>query len=363
MSGSRAERLAANAKDVDVTVIMNGGEPFLDSAFWYITELSSGVFEGSMAFVSKDGSIDVVASILEEEAAKAGKGNVHIYRTRAEHDEIVKNLLKDCKKVGINAPSAIYSSVKYLEKMKEGIEFVNVSEAIESTVSVKDQKEIRAIEKACSISSTVANELPSMISEGASEKDVAAEMDIRMRRLGGTGNAFETIAAFGKYSAECHHKPCDYRLQKGDAALFDFGSKYDMYCSDLTRTIFLGEPPEILKRAYDVVLRAQKAGIEKIRDGACANEPDLAARKIIDETEFKGLFIHSFGHGIGMDVHQGIYVAPKSEQILKDGNIISAEPGIYIPGVGGIRIEDTVLVTKDGCRVLTDYDHSFTVVQ
>ena len=108
--------------------------------------------------------------------------------------------------------------------------------------------------------------------------------------------------------------------------------------------------------------KAQLAGIEKIRAGAKACEPDLAARKIIDDSEFKGTFIHSFGHGIGMDVHQAIGVHPKSEQILKAGNIISAEPGIYISGVGGIRIEDTVLVTEDGCRILTDYDHDLTIV-
>ncbi len=362
MSKSRAERLMENAGDIDKIAIVNGGEPFLDSTFWYITEQSTGVFEGSMAFVSRDGTVDIVVGQLEEEAAKAAKGNVHVFRTREECASIVKELLKDSRKIGMNTPSAVYSSVMYLKKMKDDIEIVNVSEAIGETVSIKDANEIKATEKACEITSTVAKELPTMISEGVSEKEVAAEMDIRMRRLGGTGNAFETIAAFGKYSAECHHKPCDYKLKKGDTALFDFGSKYDMYCSDLTRTIFLGEPSDILKRAYEVVRKAQLAGIEKIRAGAKACEPDLAARKIIDESEFKGTFIHSFGHGIGMDVHQAIGLYPKSEQILKAGNIISAEPGIYISGVGGIRIEDTVLVTEDGCRILTDYDHELTIV-
>ena len=351
-----------NAADVDKVAIINGGEPFLDSTFWYITEQSTGVFEGSMAFVSRDGTVDIMIGELEEEAAKSSKGNVHVYRTRQERDSIVKEILGDAKKVGINAQSAVYSAVTFLKKMKEDIEIVDVSKAIDDTVSIKDENEIKATKKACEITSKVAQELPSMISEGISEKEVASEMDIRMRRLGGSGNAFDTIAAFGSYSAECHHKPGDYMLKKGDTALFDFGAKYDMYCADLTRTIFLGEPQDILKRAYEVVRKAQIAGIEKIRDGASASEPDLAARKIIDDSEFKGRFIHSFGHGIGMDVHQAIGVYPKSEQVLKAGNIISAEPGIYIPGIGGIRIEDTVLVTEDGCRILTEYDHEFTVV-
>ena len=362
MTGSRAVRLMENTTDVDKVVIMNGGEPFLDSTFWYITGARTGVFEGSMAFVSADGSVDVLVSTLEEEAAKSSKAKVHVYGTRAEHDSLMKELLGDAKRIGINSSSAVYSMVSHMQKMKEDIEIVNVADAIGRTVSVKDADEIKATEKACRITSRVAQELPSMISEGVSEKEVAAEMDTRMRRLGGTGNAFETIAAFGPNSADCHHVPCEYELRRGDTALFDFGSKYDMYCSDLTRTIFLGEPPDILKRAYEVVRKAQIAGIEKIRAGASASEPDLAARKIIDDSEFKGKFIHSFGHGIGMDVHQAIGVHPKSEQILEAGNIISAEPGIYIPGIGGIRIEDTVLVTDDGCRILTDYDHGFTVV-
>ena len=360
---SRAERLIANSDDdVDAIVIMNGGEPFLDSTFWYITEQGSGCFEGAMAFVSRDGTLDVVVSQLEAEIAKSGKGNVHVYTTADERNGYVKDILKDCKKVGINSDAALYSMVKYFKKMKEDIDIVDALPAINATVNVKEGSEIEAITKACDISSKVASKLPEMISEGVSEEEVASEMDIMMRRLGGTGNAFDTIAAFGPYSAEPHHTPCDYRLKKGDAALFDFGSKYDRYCSDLTRTIFLGEPVDKLKRAYDVVLKAQEAGIERIRPGAKASDVDLAARELIDSTEFKGSFIHSFGHGIGMDVHQNIHVSPKSEQILEEGNVISAEPGIYIPGVGGIRIEDTILVTKDGCRRLTSYDHSFTVV-
>ena len=358
----RAARLMENAEGVDKIVIMNGGEPFLDSTFWYITGARTGVFEGSMAFVSSDGTVDVIVSTLEEEAAKTTRANVHVYRSREEHDTLVKDLLGKAKRIGVNAPFATYSMVSYLKRMKRWMKIVNISEAIGNTVSIKDADEIRSIEEACRISSTVAKELPDMISEGVSEKEIAAEMDIMMRRLGGTGNAFDTIAAFGVNSADCHHVPCDYKLKNGDAALFDFGSKYDMYCSDLTRTIFLGEPCDQLKRAYEVVRKAQIAGIEKIKDGAKANEPDLAAREVIDNSEFKGLFIHSFGHGIGMDVHQAISVSPRSEQTLKAGNVISAEPGIYIPGIGGIRIEDTVLVTDDGCRILTDYDHEFTAV-
>ena len=360
---TRAERLIGNADGMDAIVIMNDGEPFLDSTFWYLCEQPGGVFESSFAVVRGDGTLDVIVSVLEEESAKEGVGNVCVFHNAKEREDFLKESLKGCKKVGFNTHSSTYAMVSYVKRVVEGIEPVDAGQAIDRTVSIKDDKEIEATKKACRISSTVAKELPDYLSEGVSEKEVAARMDNRMRELGGTGNAFDTIAAFGPYSAQPHHMPCDYRLKKGDTALFDFGTKFDRYCSDMTRTVFLGEPPAILRRAYEVVKEAQLAGIAEYHDGANAKDADLAARKIIDDSEFKGTFIHSFGHGIGMDVHQAISVSPKSEQILHAGNIVSAEPGIYIPGVGGIRIEDTVLITKNGCEILTDFDHSFTIVR
>lgn len=361
MKGTRAERLMENAEGMDAVVIANDGEPFLDSAFWYITNQASGTFEGSFAIAGPNG-LDVIVSILEEEGARQGDGNIHVYHDRKERDQFIKDALKGCKKVGFNVNNVSYAAADYVRRTAD-IEIVNASDAIGETVSVKDEKEIDATRKACAISSKVAGEIPDMLSEGATEKEVAARMDSRMRELGGTGNAFDTIAAFGPWSSQPHHMPCDYALKKGDTALFDFGTKYDRYCSDMTRTVFLGRPPDILERAYRVVLEAQRAGIAEYRAGAKASAADLAARKIIDGSEFKGRFIHSFGHGIGMDVHQHISVSPKSEHVLKAGNIVSAEPGIYIPGVGGIRIEDTVLITEDGCEILTSFDHELTVVR
>lgn len=362
MDGNRVERLFNNVKDVDCILIMNGSEPFLDSSFQYITGLTSGVFEDAIAFISPDGSVNVLVNQLEEKAIKSSCVNTHIYRNKSEYQSAIKELLRDTKRVGINAPSATYSHVENLKKIKD-IEILDVSNAISATMAVKDKKEIKAIKNACRITSNVAKKLPEMICDGISEKEVAAEIDIMMRKSGSTGNAFDTIVAFGPNSAECHHRPNSYKLKSGNVALFDFGSKYDMYCSDLTRTIFFKESNKKLKRAYEIVKKAQLAGIKGICDGVKANEVDLIARKIIDDSEFKGLFIHSFGHGIGMDVHQPIHVSPNSEQILRAGNVISAEPGVYIPGVGGIRIEDTVLVTENGCKVLTNYDHSYTLVR
>ncbi|MDR1954360.1 MAG: aminopeptidase P family protein [Candidatus Methanoplasma sp.] len=362
MERSRAERLISNAEGLDAIVILNDGVPFLDSTFWYLTELTGGSFEGSMAVIGKGGDLNVIVSVLEEETASSGRGNICVYHNREERDNFLKEALKGAGKVGFNTGSASYAMVEYVKKTVKGIKIADARSAISSTVSVKDRKEIESTRKACKISSQVAGEIPGMLSEGVTEKEIAFRIDMRMRELGGTGNAFDTISAFGANSSKPHHSPTDHKLGRGDTALFDFGTKYDRYCSDMTRTVFLSRPPEILERAYEIVLEAQAAGIEKYKDGAPAKDADLAAREIIDATEFKGKFIHSFGHGIGMEVHQDISVSPKSEQILKEGNIVSAEPGIYIPGVGGIRIEDTCLITNRGCERLTDFDRRITFV-
>jgi Xaa-Pro dipeptidase len=362
MEMSRAERLISNSEGIDAVVILNDGSPFVDSTFWYLTELNGGAFESSIAIVKKDGGLDVIVSVLEAEAAESGKGEVHVYHNRQERDDYVKEALKGAVKVGFNVHNASYSMVNYVKKTAKGIKVADASSAISSTTSVKDKREIELTRKACRISSQVAKEIPEMLSAGITEKEMAFRMDVRMRELGGTGNAFDTISAFGANSSKPHHSPTDYKLKKGDTALFDFGTKYDGYCSDMTRTVFLSKPPAILERAYEVVLEAQTAGVERYMDGAPAKDADLAAREIIDKSEFKGKFIHSFGHGIGMEVHQDISVSPRSDQILKVGNIVSAEPGVYIPGVGGIRIEDTCLITKKGCERLTDFDRKITLV-
>jgi len=362
MKRSRAERMISNAEGLDAIVILNDGDPFLDSTFWYLTELTGGSFESSAAVVGKDGKLDIIVSALEEETAASGKGDMHVFRSYDEWDGFMREALKGAVNVGFNIHNVSYSSVEHVRKAVRGIKVKDASQAVASTVSVKDEKEIELTRKACKISSRAAGEIPNMLSEGITEKEAAFRIDMRMRELGGAGNAFDTISAFGANSSKPHHSPTDHKLMKGDAALFDFGTKYDRYCSDMTRTVFLSRPPEILERAYEVVLEAQTAGIEKYIDGMPAKDADLAAREVIDRSEFKGKFIHSFGHGIGMDVHQAISVSPRSKHILKEGNVVSAEPGIYIPGVGGIRIEDTCLITKNGCERLTDFDRRITFV-
>ena len=286
---------------------------------------------------------------------------MHIYEKRDERNSLITEILKGCKRIGINGHSLNYNVSEYLKKITKA-KLIDVSANINSVIAVKDKKEISEIKKACSVSSETASAIPKMLFDGITEKEMARLIESSMRDNGGYGNAFETIAAFGPNSAEPHYRPGEAKLKKGDAALFDFGSKYGMYCSDLTRTVFFGKPKEILERAYDIVLKAKNTGMKKMYDGASAKDADTAARQVIDESEFKGKFIHSFGHGIGMNIHESPSVSHISDDILKEGMVVSAEPGIYIPGIGGIRIEDTVLITKNGCESLTKFDDAYTVI-
>lgn len=356
----RAERLTSNTADMDAVVIVNGQNRFLDTTYWYLTELFAGTFEGGIAVV-RDGELNTIVSPLEAEGAFSGKGTCHVYEDREHRNSILKELLHGCKNVGFNMNSATYAGVEHIRKTTNIIP-VDATKGIEETIAVKDEKEIELMRKACKITSIVAGEIPEILREGMTEREAAAEIDRRMRDYGGEGNAFETIAAFGPNSSMPHHSPTDRKLETGDTALFDFGSKYSMYCSDLTRTVFFGEPPEVLKRAYEVVKEAQEEGFLCYRDGAPAAEADIRAREIIDAGEFRGKMIHTFGHGLGMNIHEGISVYSKSGQILREGNVVSAEPGIYLPGIGGIRIEDTCLVKKGGAERLTSFDKSLVIL-
>lgn len=362
MSTSRSKLLMMRAEGVDCLAIMNAQQPFLDSTFHYLTENQSGSFENCLLLVFPDGRMDVIVSGMEEKSALKGKGNVHVYNTLKEREETIKELIQGVRRIGVNSGSVTMRTAESFQKLNSSIELVDVSEAISLTRSIKDSTEIESIRKACKITSAVAQEIPNLIREGLTEIEVRNIIDIKLREKGGHGNAFKTIVAFADNASEPHHEPQDRALRSGDIALFDFGCTYEGYCSDLTRTIFCGPPKQRLSHAYETVQMSKIAGMEIIKDGVKACEVDIAARKVIDSSEFQGLFIHSFGHEIGMSVHEGGSLSRKSNLILRKNMIVSAEPGIYIDGLGGIRIEDTVLVLEDGCEALTDFNQELTVI-
>ncbi len=338
---------------VDAVVLMNGTEPAIDQAFFYATGIVSGLFEGSLAILSPEGEVEVLCSKLEETTARHSQAKVSVYDKTAERDEMIREILNRAKRVGINGAGLTYRDATILRSLLPEAELVDVGGSVEAARLIKDESEVQNIREAAKIAAGVAEEIPRFLREGIEETEASAEIVFRMQKAGASSPAFDTIAAFGKNSAEPHYSPSNIRLREGEPALFDFGARYRMYCSDITRTFFLSRVPPKFKRIYELVLESQQAAMDIIRDGVLAKEVDAAARRVIDSSEFKGRLIHSVGHGVGLSVHDGGKLAPTSDLILKENMIMTVEPGIYLPGEGGVRIEDDVRITADGYELLT----------
>ena len=350
----------------DAIVLRNGTEPHIDLSFFYATGIPSGIFEGGMCVLHDDGSVDVISSVLEEESArKAGTGfRLHVPKKRGDEEKLLRKLLNGRAKrnIGINAPELTYRDYRTLHKYLPKAHFLDASRAILRARMIKDDDEIAAIREACRISSRTADELPSLLKEGVSEAEIAAEINYRGQKYGGQGPSFDTISAFGANAAEPHYTALGARLKRNKFALFDFGTRYKRYCSDITRTYFFGRPNQKDKRMYEVVARAQQAAFDVIRAGVKGKEPHLAAERIIDASEFKGTFIHGLGHGLGLAVHDGGGLSAQSELVLEPGMVMTVEPGVYLPGYGGVRIEDDIVITKTGFNFLTTAAREFQTV-
>ena len=194
-----------------------------------------------------------------------------------------------------------------------------------------------------------------MLGQGRTEDEVALALDTAMRRLGAEDRAFETIVASGPNAAKPHARPTERPSTSGDPVVVDFGATFEGYRSDMTRTFCVGgEPPE-LARVFDVVAEAQAAGVAAVGAGVAAGDMDKACRDVIADAGWGDAFEHGTGHGVGLDIHEAPAVGPGSTAILGAGVVVTVEPGIYLAGVGGVRVEDTVVVTADGCRTLTRF--------
>lgn len=358
MATKEKKIFSALKRELDAVVLMNGVEPNLDNSFYYATGITSGLFEGGMAIV-KPHAVEVLSSKLEELSARQAGVKPLVYSTQKQFTELASKRLAGMKRIGINSEGLTHSNYKLIKKCAKGAKLVDVSRAIEQARMMKDSEEISRISKACDIASKVADLIPDIVDAGDRETEAAAEVNYRMMKLGAEAPSFETNASWGPATAEPHYVPGSRRLKKGQLALFDFGASYRKYVSDITRTYVCGSPNPRQRRMYETVLAAQLAAIDAIHDGASGKVVDAAARNVIDKSEFKGKFIHSTGHGLGLSVHDPGGIGPSRKTILREGMVMTVEPGVYVQGFGGVRIEDDVLVTKGGCRILTKASKSF----
>ena len=225
-----------------------------------------------------------------------------------------------------------------------GAELVDVGEFIQKQMLVKTEDEIANIAKACAIAEKSFREAVAEIREDMTERELAAILEYRFRMNGASDKAFDTIVAFGENSAVPHHETGETKLKQNMPVLMDFGCLYNGYCSDMTRTFYFGVPPREFVRAYDAVLNAHISAYENIRAGMTGVKADGFARSVLQDAGLGEYFTHSLGHGIGVNIHESPTLSPKGKNILRDGMIFSIEPGVYINGKFGIRIEDTELM-------------------
>lgn len=243
--------------------------------------------------------------------------------------------------------------LKFKEALPLSVSLIPKSGLIESFSVIKDNSEIEKIRRAVKITDGVFEQILPLLKPGISELELAAEIDYRIRKSGGEKAAFDTIVASGERSSMPHATPTGRKLQSGELVLMDFGAVFEDYASDFTRTVVLGEATQEQKQRYDLVRQAQREAITTVKAGMHSVELDKTARQIIENAGYGSNFRHSLGHGVGLQVHEVPRISWKNGCILRPGMVITVEPGIYLPGWGGIRIENMILVKEDGCEELT----------
>ncbi|MEE9912169.1 MAG: Xaa-Pro peptidase family protein [Deltaproteobacteria bacterium] len=278
-----------------------------------------------------------------------------------EIEQVVKQL--GLKKIGFE--SAFINVEMYNElirKFKNKAKFVPLGEELRLLRACKDRSEIDAMKKAATIASAAVSSLAREIRPGWTEQEVALQLEITARRSGAEQLAFETIVASGEHTALPHAKPTHRKIGYGDFVVIDFGVRYEGYCSDETCTFAIGELTADQKNAYRAVLRAHDEAIAVIRAGIAAADVDALVRRILGD-KYSRYFVHGTGHGVGLEVHEAPRLAPNSQDVLASGMVVTVEPGLYFPGLWGIRIEDTVLVKKNSCEIITKMNKKLITIE
>ena len=324
----------------------------------YLTGLTA---EGVLLITRKENFFLTDARYLEE-----------VKSTLTINDEIIvndiTNITRDdyenfflfCENVGFEENYITYATYKkYIERYKIN-NFEETENLIEKQRMIKDDEEIMLIEKACYITDQCFSHLCNYIKIGMTEKEISYEIEKFFRENGADGLAFETIVASGKNSSKPHAVPTDKKIEAGDAITIDMGCKYKGYCSDMTRTIFAGYVPVQAQKVYDLVLKNELQTLNEYKEGASIR---VVSKMVENDFKLNGYdLIHSLGHGVGLEIHEAPYINYKSDLPLKENMVVTNEPGIYIPGKFGVRIEDTVQITKFGCISLTNSEKNYIVI-
>ena len=317
---------------------------------------------GQFILTEKDAIFLTDSRYTEQSQKQVTNAQIHIIEKG--YVALIKklNVFKNGMKVGFES---IHTSVKLyndINKEFEQIKFIPTEELVEDLAAVKDMDEINSLKAAIEITDSVFDEILPEMKEGAVEKNIAAKISYLFKLNGAEGDSFDTIIASGIYSALPHASPSDKAFEKGDFVVMDFGAKFEGYHADMTRTVVVGEATDRHREIYDIVRGSNLAGIDAAKAGVTGAFVDAACREYIDKRGYGDKFIHSTGHGIGLEVHTSPRLYKENNTPLEENNVVTIEPGIYIPDFGGVRIEDDIWIQSDGCTPLNRSTKDLIVV-
>ena len=313
--------------------------------------LSEFEFQDGMLLITQKNAYLITDFRYYEMALKGANPEFQVVQPEGNRMSFLSNaFLKDgCRKIGFEGNTLSYNAYNAYSKQFQDMELISVGDMLDEARQIKDGAEIEYMQKAQDIADAAFSHVINMLTPDMTEIEVAAEIEYAIRRGGADGVSFSTIAVSGDASALPHGTPRNVKLRRGFLTM-DFGAKYKGYCSDMTRTVCIGRADSAMKKLYNTVLSAQLAALDFLREGVDAAEADKVARDIIDANpEYKGAFGHSLGHSVGLLVHESPMLSPRAKgRALRVGEILTVEPGIYLFGKYGCRIEDMVKIEKDG---------------
>jgi len=318
-------------------------------------------FTGSagMAVVAADELVLVTDGRYRDQAAEqlaAAGVAARILISNADQRELVSEVVRSSglARLGLEADAVTWGEQRaFAETWFPAVELVPTSGLVEGLRLVKDDGEVARIAAAAAVADAALANVRHRLVDGLSEQEFGLALDTEIRSLGATGTSFETIVGSGPNGAKPHHRPSTRRIERGDLVVLDFGAVVDGYCSDMTRTVMVGDPSPTQQRMLEVVTAAQQAGVDAVAAGVAASAVDAACRQVITDAGWGEAFLHATGHGVGLEIHEAPRVAATADATLAPGLVVTVEPGVYLPDHGGVRVEDTLVVTNGGCRALT----------
>jgi Xaa-Pro aminopeptidase len=291
----------------------------------------------------------------EQLAAAGVDAHIEVGATISAQREALASALDAGARVGLEAHAITWSQQRAFAETFAAHDLVPTEGVVEQLRRVKEPGEVARIHAACAIADDALAAMLPRLADAPAEREFALELEVEMRRRGASGNSFDPIVASGPNAAKPHARPSERRVERGELVVIDFGCIVDGYCSDMTRTVSVGDPGADARHIWDVVRESQWAGREAVRAGVESAEVDRACRDVIVAAGWGDAFVHGTGHGVGLEIHEAPRVAATARDTLEPGSVVTVEPGVYLPGVGGVRIEDTVVVTLGGSDPLTAF--------